>query len=127
MRPSIKSINWSYLVYVAAFFSEAFSFFFLLFLATTTFLSSVLDLRVTTRAFIVIRSKIIIFFFFSASVCFTITLCAYLSSVNTQRSILWRASATVIIPSFYISLLPTLARILRRFFTVSESLSSVTA
>jgi hypothetical protein len=126
MGSLIKSVNWSYLAYVAALFSEAFSFFFLLFLATIIFLSSALDLRVATRAFIVIRFKIIAFFF-SASVCFAMTLYAYLSSVNTRRLILWRASTTVIIPPFYIFLLPTLARTVRRFLAISESLSSVTA
>jgi hypothetical protein len=108
-------------------FLRSFLFLFFLFSATTTFLSSALDLRVATRASIVIRSKVIAFFFFSASVCFAMTLCACLSSVNIRRSILWRASATVIIPPFYISLFPTLARTLRRFLAASESLSSVAA
>jgi hypothetical protein len=127
MGPSIKRVNWLYLAYVAALFSEAFSSLFLLFSATTTFLSSALDLRVATRASIAIRSRVIASFFFSASVCFAMTLYACLSSVNTRRSILWRASATVIIPPFCISLLPTLACTLRRFLAASESLSSVTA
>jgi hypothetical protein len=84
MGPLIKSANWSCLACVAALFSEAFSFLFLLFSATTTLLSSALDLRVTTRASIAIRSRATIFFFFSASVCFAMTLYACLSSVNTR-------------------------------------------
>jgi hypothetical protein len=115
MGPSIRSANWSCLACVAALFSEAFSSLFLLFSATTALLSSALDLRVATRASIAIRFRAITSFFFSASVCFAMTLCSCLSSVNTRRSILWQASATVILLPFYISLLPTLARTLRRF------------
>jgi hypothetical protein len=114
MGPSIRSANWSCLACVAALFFEAFSSLFLLFSATTALLSSALDLRVATRASIAILFRAITSFF-SASVCFAMTLCACLSSVNTRRSILWRASATVIILPFCIFLLPTLVRTLRRF------------
>jgi hypothetical protein len=127
MGPSIRSANWSCLAWVAAFFSNTFSSRFLFFLATTTLLSSALDLRVTTRASIAIRSRAITSFFFSALACLVTTLYACSSSVKIRRSILWRASAIVIRPPFYISLLPTFARILRRFLTALKSLISLSA
>jgi hypothetical protein len=127
MRPLIRSANWSCLAWVAAFFSNTFSSCSLFFSAIITLLSSALDLRVVTRAFIAIRSKVITFFFFSASACLVTTLYACSSSVKIRRLILWRASVIVIRPPFCISLLPTLLYTLRRFLAASESLISLSA